>query len=257
VFRPSYGYFLQTAASLQWDEAAVDLAADRAAWPALAPERRERLTVLLAGFCVGEASVADELEPFVASAPEPRAGACFRAQARDEARHARFFDRVAEEVSGVPGAGADERRLALRPLVGPSFLELFEERLPRAARELAGHGDGLGEAVAFYHLLLEGVVFTAGQLAMLEDLEADGALPGLRRGVELVLRDERWHIGFGTRALTLVGASPGTLACLVAEADAALAAWGGTVSPELRARVVEMSRRRLRAARLSSRELAA
>ena len=59
----------------------------------------------------------------------------------------------------------------------------------------------LEAAVALYHLVLEGVVFTAGQLALLELLE-DRSLPGLRRGLELVLRDERWHIGFGTSMLS-------------------------------------------------------
>ena len=51
------------------------------------------------------------------------------------------------------------------------------------------------EAVGVYHMVLEGVVFTAGQLALLELV--DDRLPGLREGTELVLRDERWHVGFG------------------------------------------------------------
>ena len=49
-------------------------------------------------------------------------------------------------------------------------------------------------------MLLEGVVFDAGQHALLDDL-ADGALPGVREGVERVERDERWHVGFGLRCL--------------------------------------------------------
>ena len=49
-------------------------------------------------------------------------------------------------------------------------------------------------------MLLEGVVFDAGQQALLDDL-ADGALPGVREGVERVERDERWHVGFGLRCL--------------------------------------------------------
>ena len=48
-------------------------------------------------------------------------------------------------------------------------------------------------------MILEGVVFTAGQLALLDLL--DDRLPGLQRGTELVLRDERWHVGFGARCL--------------------------------------------------------
>ena len=56
------------------------------------------------------------------------------------------------------------------------------------------------EAVGLYHMVLEGVVFTAGQYALLEILDKD-RLPGLYEGMELVLRDEKWHIGFGTRCL--------------------------------------------------------
>ena len=48
-------------------------------------------------------------------------------------------------------------------------------------------------------MLLEGVVFDVGQYALLDDL-ADGALPGVREGIERVERDERWHVGFGLRA---------------------------------------------------------
>ena len=74
------------------------------------------------------------------------------------------------------------------------FVEIFERRLPEAAAQ-AGV-----EAVGLYHMVLEGVVFTAGQYALLEILDKD-ALPGLYEGMELVLRDEKWHIGFGTRCL--------------------------------------------------------
>jgi ribonucleoside-diphosphate reductase beta chain len=256
-FLPGYGHFVRTAASLQWDEAAVDLRPDAEAWPELSPSRRRRILALLAGFWVGETRVAEQLEPFAAATRDATAGTCFRLQARDEARHARFFDRAAAEVARVPGAEASERGEALRPLVDPAFLSLFEERLPRVARELAGDADGLGGAIALYHLVLEGVVFSAGQLAMLALLEEDEALPGLRRGVELVLRDERWHIGFGARSLALIGASPEAAAGLLAAAEPALDAWGDVVDPPLRARVLELHRRRLRATGLLAGAVAA
>ena len=41
---------------------------------------------------------------------------------------------------------------------------------------------------------------TPGVTALLGDL-ADGALPGVREGLEHVERDERWHVGFGLRCL--------------------------------------------------------
>ena len=49
---------------------------------------------------------------------------------------------------------------------------------------------GLADGIGLYHMLLEGVVFEAGQHALLEDLE-DDVLPGVREGMGRVERDER------------------------------------------------------------------
>lgn len=59
-------------------------------------------------------------------------------------------------------------------------------------------------------MVLEGMVFGAGQHALLEDLE-DDALPGIREGVQRVERDERWHIGFGLPCLVEAQPSPDLL----------------------------------------------
>ena len=247
MFVAGYGHFVRTARSLQWDEQAVDLREDQAAWPELEPGRREALRTLLTGFCVGEARVAEELGPFARATPDPEAAECFELQEGDEARHARFFDRCAREIVAVPGAGAGERRSRLRQEARPEFLDLFERRLPQAVRRLTEHASTLEAAVGLYHLVLEGVVFTAGQLAMLELLE-DRSLPGVHEGLELVLRDERWHIGFGTRMLTSAADAPPAEA--LDAVDYALDAWGDAVSDEVRQRVLHLHRRRLGAAGL-------
>lgn len=210
-----YDYFERLAARAQWDEARIDLSADAAAWPAVATPR---LTELVAGFCVGEAGVAEHLAPF-GDAVE-----LFEIQARDERRHARFFARYADAV----GLG-DPRRLVSR-----EFLHLFEERLPEA---VAGTP---GEAVGLYHMVLEGVVFTAGQLALLELV--DERLPGLKEGAERVLGDERWHVGFGARCLADMDYDEDAI---LAEGERAAAVW----APEHAERVVTGLRARLRAVR--------
>lgn len=241
MFVAGYGHFVRTARSLQWDERAVDLDEDRVAWPTLEHARRESLTALLAGFCIGEARVADELGPFADAAVDREAAACFDLQAGDEARHARFFGRFAREVMALPEA-------ALRREASPAFLDLFERHLRDAVRRLKAGASTLEAAVSLYHLMLEGVVFTAGQLAVLE-LVDDGSLPGLRRGVELVLRDERWHIGFGTKLLSAAGgAAPAEPS---GAAEEAVEAWGGAVPSHVRDRVLHLHRRRLRAAGLA------
>jgi ribonucleoside-diphosphate reductase beta chain len=112
--------------------------------------------------------------------------------------------------------------------VPDAFLELFEKRLPETAAELAAQRTGLSEGVSLYHMLLEGVVFDAGQHALLDDLQ-DGALPGVREGIERVERDERWHVGFGLRCLIETEPSADVLDDLLTRAEEAAAAWGDAV----------------------------
>jgi len=59
-------------------------------------------------------------------------------------------------------------------------------------------------------MVLEGMVFDAGQSALLDDLD-DGALPGVRESIERVELDERWHVGFGLRCLIEAHPSPDLL----------------------------------------------
>jgi ribonucleoside-diphosphate reductase beta chain len=251
-FWPSF--FSQIVARLQWNAMAIDLAPDARAWPDLPAERRERLTTLLAGFRVAEDAVAEELAPFAGAARAAELASheslmawVFYLQRRDEQRHTQFFDRVAAEVIGLVGDSPAERREAAREHAPPVLLELFEERLPAMAAELAAGRTGLGEGVGLYHMLLEGVVFEAGQHALLEDL-ADGALPGVREGVERVERDERWHVGFGLRCLIETRPAPELFEELMVRAEDAAGAWGDAIPPATRERAARLCARRLQVA---------
>jgi ribonucleoside-diphosphate reductase beta chain len=231
-------------ARLQWDATAIDLAPDARAWHDLPTERRRRLTTLLAGFCVAEEAVSEHLTPFTGATDDTLAAWVFFLQRRDEERHALLFDRVAEEVLGLPGATPAERRAAARAHVPPQVLELFEVRLPTMAAELEAGRSRLEHGVSLYHMVLEGVVFAAGQHALLEDLE-DDALPGVREGVRRVDLDERWHVGFGLRCLIETQPSPALMHELLARADEASTAWGDVVPPAAREHVTRMCARRL------------
>jgi ribonucleoside-diphosphate reductase beta chain len=244
-------FFSRIVARLQWNPDAIDLAPDARAWPELPHQRRECLNTVLASFCVAEQAVADQLTPYgqVAKATamaseESLIAWVFFLQRRDEARHARLFDRIAKEVLQLPGDTADERRGAAREHAPAAILELFEDRLPKMAGELAAGRAGLAEGVGLYHMLLEGVVFDAGQHALLDDLE-DGILPGIREGVRRVERDERWHVGFGLRCLIEAQPTHEFLDDLLARAEEAAAAWGDAVPVAARDRAVSMCRRRL------------
>ncbi len=243
-----YDSFVILAESLQWDEATIDFAPDKAAWPALGGTESAQVLGLIAGFCIAESAVSGHLGSFRAAASDDSVAACFRAQARDEYRHARFFDRVAVEVAAVPGADIAARQDVLRTLVSPELVALFEERLPATALRLAEDSQGLTAAVGLYHMVLEGVVLLAGQNALLDTLgRLSARLPGVRRGVELVLRDERWHIGFGTRLVRETGIGHDEVAALLALGQAAAGAWGNLVSPDAAERAVRIHRTRLRA----------
>jgi ribonucleoside-diphosphate reductase beta chain len=248
--------FSHIVARLQWDATVIDLAADALAWPKLEPERRQRLTRLLAGFCVAEQAVSEHLTPFAGATADTLVAWVFFLQRRDEDRHALLFDRVAAEVLGLPGATPVERRAAARAHVTPEMLELFEVRLPAIAAELAAGLTALENGVSLYHMMLEGIVFASGQRALLQDLE-DGALPGVREGVRRVDLDERWHIGFGLRCLIDAKPSPDLVNALLAEAADAAAVWGDAVPFETRRYVLRMCARRLAIAGLTKFQAAA
>jgi ribonucleoside-diphosphate reductase beta chain len=117
------------------------------------------------------------------------------------------------------------------------------------AARLSEGSSGLDEGVSVYHMLLEGVVFDAGQHALLDDLD-DGVLPGVRRGIERVERDERWHVGFGLRCLVETQPSAEVLDDLVTGADEVAEAWGDAVPRRTREASAHKVLHRLHAAKL-------
>jgi ribonucleoside-diphosphate reductase beta chain len=249
-------FFSRIVARLHWDPAAIDFTPDARAWPELPSERRHGVMTLLAGFCVAEEAVATELAPFTDAArkatltsTENLMAWVFYLQRRDEQRHARLFDRIGAEVLGLAGDTPAERREAARRHAPGAMLDLFEERLPALAAELAAGNTGLGEGVSLYHMLLEGVVFDAGQHALLDDL-ADGALPGVREGIERVERDERWHVGFGLRCLVETQPSPELLDDLLLRAGEVAEVWGDAVPAATREESAQKVAHRLHVAGL-------
>ena len=249
-------FFSKVVARLQWNPAAIDLTEDARAWPELSDERRHRLMTVLSGFRVAEDAVSEHITPFADVARQATLASheslvawVFFLQRRDEDRHALWFDRVAAEVLGLPGETRAERREAARAYVPPGVLELFEVKLPEMAAELAAGRAGLGEGVALYHMVLEGVIFDAAHHVLRNDL-ADGALPGVREGVERVELDERWHIGFGLRCLVEAQPSRDLLDELLTHAEAAATAWGDVLPEDTREHLADACHHRLVAAGL-------
>jgi len=246
-------FFSKVVARLQWDPAAIDLTEDARAWPELPAERRRRLMTIFAGFRVAEDAVSEHITPFAdvargatLASHESLMAWVFFLQRRDEDRHAQWFDRIAAEVLTLPGATPAERREAARAHVPAAVLELFEVRLPAMTAELAAGRTGLGEGVALYHMVLEGVIFDAAHHALRHGL-ADGALPGVLEGVQRVELDERWHIGFGLRCLIESQPSPDLIDELLARAEEATTAWGDALPDETREYIADACHHRLAA----------
>ncbi|TCK24728.1 ribonucleotide-diphosphate reductase subunit beta [Pseudonocardia endophytica] len=246
-----YDHFVQLAETLQWDETELDFSADREAWPKLEETEQARVLGLLAGFVIAETAVAGNLGNYqvAASATDEKSMAqAFQSQARDEARHARFFDLVASSVAGIPGDDTAQRRDHLRDHVADELVALFEETLPATAQRLADEHEGLTDAVGLYHMVIEGVVLLAGQHAMLEALEGLSVkLPGLHKGMELVLRDERWHIGFGSRVIQNANVSDEKAAEMLERGESATKAWGDLITADAIATAMRQHKRRLNA----------
>jgi ribonucleoside-diphosphate reductase beta chain len=142
------------------------------------------------------------------------------------------------------GDTKEEGRATAREFAPPGILELFEERLPAMAAEMEEGRADLSDGMALYHMTLEGMVLSAGQRAILTELE-DGVLPGVRQGVYHVELDERWHIGFGLRCLIDARPSREFIDRILAEAEDSAAAWGDALPAEIRDMIVPMARRRM------------
>ena len=174
--------------------------------------------------------MADHLEPFQAAAPNGPLSDCFRAQALDERRHSRFFDRVWREILQSGGGGvAAALAGAARFYAGSPLVELFEDVLPRRATALA-NGAPIASAVGLYHLVLEGMVFSAGQDPLSGFSTEAGTLPGLSRARSGCRPTSAGTSGSASPALREAGAAQLDLDEPIA---LALSAW----SPAVRRRV--------------------
>jgi ribonucleoside-diphosphate reductase beta chain len=72
-----YDSFVNLAETLQWDEATIDFAPDKAAWPALDDTEKARVLGLIAGFCIAESAVSGHLGSFQAAASGDWVAAAF------------------------------------------------------------------------------------------------------------------------------------------------------------------------------------
>lgn len=181
-----------------WNPADIDLRSDAADWRCLPDPVRRLLLRATAVFSVGEEAVTRDLLPYAALvAREGRLDdeLFVSAWLREEEKHTDFFLRF---VAGVAPESGD-----LSPLLTVGGRRIFEEELPRVMSAL--HADGSPpaqvRALVTYCLVVEGLMAETGH-AVLGGLLADPeVMPGLRRGLALVRRDESRHVAYGMHTL--------------------------------------------------------
>jgi ribonucleoside-diphosphate reductase beta chain len=186
-----------------WSAYALDFAQDRTDWDALSGDVKERMLWLLSMFFVGEQAVTDTLPPWISSAPTEEMRVFLSTQVADEARHAVFFDRFFNEVVGVDG-DLRSRLASARPRANAAYEEFFYDMLPRISREVYDHpGDRVvfARGIAFYHLIVEGMLAVPGQKYILAFCRDHDIMPAFRSGFTAIARDESRHVGAGVRML--------------------------------------------------------
>jgi ribonucleoside-diphosphate reductase beta chain len=186
-----------------WSAYALDFTQDRKDWDALSGDVTERMLWLFSMFFAGEQAVTDTLAPWISSAPTEEMRIFLSTQVADEARHTVFFDRFFKEVVGV-GGDLHGRLESARPRANAAYDEFFYELLPRISKEVYDHpGDRVvfARGIAFYHLVVEGMLAVPGQKYILAYCRDHEIMPAFRSGFTAVARDESRHVGAGVRML--------------------------------------------------------
>jgi ribonucleoside-diphosphate reductase beta chain len=113
----------------------------------------------------------------------------------DEAKHAEFF----RTWFDVIGDGSSEN-LDLESLLTASQRRVFDEELPRAMGRLESDRspEAFLDASLTYNHFVEGVLAMTGYWAWDRMFAMQDIFPGMRAGLDLVQRDERRHLAYGT-----------------------------------------------------------
>jgi ribonucleoside-diphosphate reductase beta chain len=148
--------------------------------------------------------VTAELGPMMRAAPEEEMRIFLCTQIADEARHVAFFNRFYAEVGVLESDSLAGRLEETRAHLNQNFHALFDEMLRARVDRLAEEPEDLGtlvEAVALYHMVIEGALALTGQHFIITYNEEEGTLPGFVEGFNNVARDEHRHVAFGARFL--------------------------------------------------------
>ncbi|MEA2434555.1 MAG: ribonucleoside-diphosphate reductase beta chain [Actinomycetota bacterium] len=186
-----------------WSATGIDFTVDKEHWETRLTERqRESALWNYAMFLVGEEAVARTLTPVLDAAPDYPQQIFLTTQVVDEARHHVFFDRFMREVANL-GHDTKSTLNSMQPYLTWGFNQVFGEldRVTDALRKKPKDRALLGQSVALYHVIVEGVLAIPGQHFIQRYVEKLDILPGFREGITHVSRDESRHVAFGIKFL--------------------------------------------------------
>ena len=186
-----------------WSATSIDFTVDAEHWHTKLDERqRESALWNYAMFLVGEEAVARTLTPVLDAAPERAQSIFLSTQIVDESRHHVFFDRFMREVAGQ-GTDTDSTLKSMDRFLTWGFEQTFAEldRITEALHRKPKDRPLLAQAIALYHVIIEGVLAIPGQHFIQRYVERYEILPGFREGINHVSRDESRHVAFGIKFL--------------------------------------------------------
>jgi ribonucleoside-diphosphate reductase beta chain len=183
----------------QWSPFAIDLAADRAQWPALGGAQRELILFALSSLMVAEERITTKFSGLVGAHGSEEEATFLATQQVDEARHMQFYARFQDEVVADAGVIAAHVRRG-RGQVSLAFRHLFDEALVEAHERLVAAPGDLAAKVRFttlYHQVLEGTLGLTSFHFITDYLRRSELLAGFVEGYSKIHHDETRHIGYG------------------------------------------------------------
>ena len=184
----------QRAKQLAWDPAEIDFTKDAADWRAQDERLRRGVARLATTFMIGEEAVTLDIVPLlraVSASGRVEETMFLTTFLGDEAKHAELF-RLWFEQLGETGPFDD--------YLTPAHRAIFDADLPRAMSRLDTDRspEAFLDASLTYNHFVEGVLAMTGYWAWHRIFTMLNLFGGMRRGIELVQRDERRHLAYGT-----------------------------------------------------------
>lgn len=200
-----------------WNPSEIDFGEDCKDWKQLEEVEKEVLLHLTSLFVAGEESVTEDILPLIATiAKEQRLEEelYLTTFLWEEAKHTDFFNRFIEQVV--------QEEVTYSRFHTTAYKKLFYDELPKAMNQLFHDVSATSQihAAVTYNMIVEGTLAETGYHAYYEALEQHQLMPGLRKGIAYLKKDESRHIAYGIYLLSrLIAEHPGLWPTLLKRMD--------------------------------------